>query len=93
MLDMTATKEGISVLIEDDGEGFDVDSFMHRTIYYEKDGRGLGLIGMKERAALLNGFFNIYSSPGNGTRIVLGAKLLPDEDRAEEIMSRYAFNC
>ncbi|MBI5741449.1 MAG: HAMP domain-containing protein [Nitrospirae bacterium] len=82
ILDMTVTKESISVLIEDDGEGFDVDALMHRKINYENDGRGLGLIGMKERASLLNGSLHVRSSPGNGTRITLQAKMMSDDVRA-----------
>jgi signal transduction histidine kinase len=57
----------LSVDIEDDGKGFDVPSALQRT----EDGRGLGLLGMKERTALVNGSLDIYSRPGSGTRITL----------------------
>lgn len=57
----------LSVDIEDDGKGFDVTSALQRS----EDGRGLGLLGMKERAALVNGSLYIYSQPGSGTRITL----------------------
>jgi signal transduction histidine kinase len=38
-------------------------------------GRGLGLLGMRERLALLGGAASIESSPGHGTRVVLRAPL------------------
>jgi PAS domain S-box-containing protein len=58
--------QGWAVLVvEDDGRGFAVDG---------KDpggnaGRGLGLLGMRERVAFINGIFTIQSIPGEGTRI------------------------
>lgn len=58
--------DSVSVDIEDDGEGFDVYSALRHTT---DGGRGLGLLGMKERASLLEGRLQICSSPGNGTRV------------------------
>jgi len=55
----------ITVHIEDDGQGFDPDEAMRAT----KEGRGLGLLSMKERAELLGGSLNIKSKPGQGTQI------------------------
>lgn len=57
----------ISLDIEDDGKGFDVGSALKRT----EDGRGLGLLGMKERVYLRDGKVLICSEPGAGTRISL----------------------
>jgi two-component system sensor histidine kinase DegS len=57
----------IAVHIEDDGKGFDLDEAMRAT----REGRGLGLLSMKERAALLGGVLNIRSQPGQGTQIGL----------------------
>ena len=55
-------KYDISLIIEDDGIGFDTDK--------KTDGKaGLGLIGMRERATLLGGNLEIESSPGNGTTL------------------------
>lgn len=57
--------------IEDDGEGFDPASI-------EKpgpDGRGLGLLGLRERAELLGGRATIDSSPGAGTRVLVEVPL------------------
>jgi len=57
----------IRVDIEDDGKGFDVKSALKRT----EDGRGLGILGMKERVYLMDGKVLICSEPGCGTRISL----------------------
>jgi signal transduction histidine kinase len=53
---------GIIFVAEDDGIGFDTD-------IVGKDKRSLGLLGMRERASLLGGTFQLRSSPGRGTRI------------------------
>lgn len=50
--------------IEDDGCGFDPSQL---SLHSEQ--RHLGLISMSERAELLGGKFQLYSSPGAGTRI------------------------
>ena len=47
---------------EDDGVGFD-------TQIIGTDKRNLGLLGMRERASLLGGNFQLRSNPGEGTRI------------------------
>ncbi|HXX80927.1 MAG TPA: HAMP domain-containing protein [Thermodesulfovibrionales bacterium] len=56
----------VCVDIEDDGEGFDVHSMLR---YTSDGGRGLGLLGMKERISLLDGKLEICSAPGSGTKI------------------------
>jgi PAS domain S-box-containing protein len=55
-------KYDISLIIEDDGVGFDPEKKSARR-------NGLGLTGMRERAALLGGRIEIESSPGAGTTI------------------------
>src|SRR5579884_889802 len=52
---------GVVAVIEDDGAGFD-----QRTV---RDG-GVGLLGMRERLALLDGRLEIESRPGAGTTVV-----------------------
>jgi len=52
----------IIFLAEDDGCGFD-------TGIIDKDKRSLGLLGMRERAHLLGGSFQLRSKPEEGTRI------------------------
>ena len=52
---------GVSLLVEDTGNGFDIDEA-------RKSG-GLGLISMEERVRLVNGKFKIRSQPGVGTTV------------------------
>jgi signal transduction histidine kinase len=60
---VTLTRKGASVLavVEDDGRGFDVAA---------AGNGGLGLVGMRERLALLGGRLTIEASPGSGTTLV-----------------------
>jgi PAS domain S-box-containing protein len=48
--------------VRDDGKGFDAEPAQTQTI-------GLGLLGMKERAALVGGRTRITSAPGKGTTV------------------------
>jgi signal transduction histidine kinase len=57
----------VRVTIEDDGQGFDTHS-VSRSPYKT---RGLGLLGMEERAQLAGGSFRLDSQLGQGTRITL----------------------
>jgi signal transduction histidine kinase len=52
------------LVIEDNGEGFDPEAM-------DVKERGIGLMGMKERAALIGASFEIESRPGDGTSIFL----------------------
>ncbi len=62
--------------IEDDGKGFDVQEVAAST----DETRGLGLLGMKERAALFGGSVGIQSGPGQGTRIHIEVPVEDGED-------------
>jgi signal transduction histidine kinase/DNA-binding NarL/FixJ family response regulator len=53
---------GVTLLVQDDGEGFD------RSLVEDGE-HGLGLGGMAERARLLGGTLDLDSTPGWGTRI------------------------
>jgi signal transduction histidine kinase len=59
----------VRAIVEDDGIGFDV-----KTNHSE---RHLGLLGMRERAELLNGTLTIESSPERGTSIFIEIPLVP----------------
>jgi signal transduction histidine kinase len=59
------TAEMLRITIEDDGAGFDT------SLVRSPDRRGLGLIGIRERAAHLKGSVTIDSSPAFGTRLVV----------------------
>ena len=57
---LTRRGDTVSAIFEDDGRGFAVEA---------ADGDGLGLVGMKERLALLDGRLVVESSP-SGTMLV-----------------------
>jgi PAS domain S-box-containing protein len=63
----------VLAVVEDNGRGFDVETLAEPPVR----GRKLGLLGMRERAALLGGTLNVESTPGAGTsvfvRIPVGA--------------------
>lgn len=60
-------KSNISIMITDNGKGFDVED----TIDWKKDGKSFGIIGMRERVELLQGYIDINSEPGAGTGIFI----------------------
>jgi two-component system sensor histidine kinase UhpB len=55
--------------IIDNGDGFDYAALLKMPSQERSLGRGLGLIGMQERALLLNGKLEIHATPGRGTRV------------------------
>jgi len=55
----------VTLLVEDDGRGFDVDEVLRSA----EEERRLGLFGIEERVALLGGTLTIESRPGQGTRL------------------------
>jgi len=58
---LTRKDSSVAVVIEDDGRGFSPESAA---------AEGLGLIGMRERLALVDGTLTVESSPGSGTTLV-----------------------
>jgi len=65
---LTCSDHELSLEIHDDGVGFDVET--------AKLAAGLGLISMRERIHLIGGKFEIWSSPGHGTRITARAPVV-----------------
>ncbi|MBN2705261.1 MAG: ATP-binding protein, partial [Deltaproteobacteria bacterium] len=57
----------LEVMVEDNGRGFAPAALAENS--------GLGLAGMRERAALIGGRLEVVSEPGRGARIVLRAPL------------------
>jgi PAS domain S-box-containing protein len=53
-------------IVEDDGRGFEPEK-----AETQPGGKGLGIIGMRERAALSRGTLEIESSPGIGTTVIV----------------------
>ena len=54
---------GVELRVRDNGHGFDSAA--------ERDGQGIGLSGMAERARLVGGELTVNSAPGSGTRVRL----------------------
>ncbi|MEM1118909.1 MAG: sensor histidine kinase, partial [Bacteroidota bacterium] len=64
----------LSIRIEDDGSGFDVDRHFLEGVAKE-DGSGMGLAFMQERVKYINGRLFINSDLGEGTRITINMPL------------------
>lgn len=64
---MKDSDQEFTMSMEDDGLGFDTESLIKDTL----SRRGLGILGMKERAALLKGRLTICSAPEAGTMVLL----------------------
>jgi PAS domain S-box-containing protein len=60
-ISLRQTGAALTVVIEDDGEGFEPE---RRTL---TPGSGMGLLCMEERARLLDGTLRVESAPGKGT--------------------------
>jgi signal transduction histidine kinase len=62
---LRADDDTITLLIRDDGVGFDLGAAQERAVA----GGSMGLLGMQEQVALAGGQFAITATPGAGTRI------------------------
>ena len=76
------TDAAMSILIEDDGAGFDVETAMGKEGGGEGDAH-FGLLGMRERAMIVGAQFTVASKKGQGTRVHVRFPLKP-EDMPEE---------
>lgn len=65
---LTVKQGALLLKVGDDGRGFDPDR-LHQ-------GQMLGLVGMRERAALVGGTLSVVSSPGRGTVVALRVPLV-----------------
>lgn len=68
------------LVIEDNGIGFDVDLKLNSAT----QGKSLGLLGIQERAFLINGQVDITSTPEQGTRISLTVPVTPRQRYTDE---------
>ncbi len=65
VVNLRVTGDDISLIIADNGKGFDTSLTSKKT---------LGLLGMKERAAMIGGDLKIISESGKGTTVLITAK-------------------
>ncbi len=66
--------DSVVLTVEDDGCGFDVAGL--REVGLRDSDRGLGILGMEERARLLGGHLTIDSDIGEGSRVVATVPLI-----------------
>lgn len=74
-VDVVQTSSELSVQVSDDGKGF--VAVPREAI----PGRKFGVLGMRERAASLNGSLNLISRSGLGTRVCLEIPLVAARDK------------
>lgn len=68
----------VALQISDDGQGFDLEGVLAQRL---QSGRGLGLLGMRERAELLGGRFEVRSEAGKGTRVSVRLPISASEEK------------
>jgi signal transduction histidine kinase/ABC-type uncharacterized transport system substrate-binding protein len=73
---LTRVGESIELAVSDDGSGFDVEAV-------RRDGRGLGLVSMEERARLAGGEVLIVSRPSRGTAVLVRVPMPESAEREE----------
>jgi len=71
-LNLSCQDSNISATIEDNGIGFEVDQILT----FASEGKGVGLVAIRERVAALDGRFDIHSAPGLGTRLSVRLPIL-----------------
>lgn len=59
----------VTLAVEDDGKGFDPS-----TVVTRGEG-GYGLLGIRERAAVMKGTFSLQTAPGAGTKVLVTVPL------------------
>jgi len=78
---LRAEKNKAMLSVQDDGKGFDTEEFFARG-----SEASLGILGMRERVALLGGTFSVVSGRGLGTRIVV--EVSPEVPVAEAVVGK-----
>ncbi len=70
-IDLHFNHKQLKMTVSDNGEGFDAKETLKT-----RGGKGsLGLLSMKERAELIHADLKIESEPGDGTKVILKAKI------------------
>ncbi|RPJ56047.1 MAG: GAF domain-containing protein [Dehalococcoidia bacterium] len=80
VLEPNAREDKLTVLIKDNGAGFDVQAVKAK---YDERG-SLGMINMQERAGVINGSFKIRSEVGKGTEVLLSLPLTENLLRSKD---------
>jgi signal transduction histidine kinase len=70
------------ITIEDDGVGADTQGRLSET-----SGRGLGLVGIRERASALSGTVRFESASGKGTRLTVELPLADSRSETEAVVA------
>ena len=78
-VELSGTSNEVYLTVSDMGAGFDTDAAM--------DGRGLGLISMRERVSLVGGTISIVSKPLGGTKISVRIPLAAGSDTVQMTLS------
>ena len=68
--DAGGTRRELCGLVEDDGEGFDIEAVGRATPSW-----GVGLRSIRERAEMLGGTLRVDSEPSKGTRVEIRVPL------------------
>jgi len=66
IVELVYRDDAVSVLVADNGRGFDIDKVMSDKVH-----RSWGLLGIQERASLLGGQVRVDSQSGVGTRVMI----------------------
>jgi PAS domain S-box-containing protein len=66
LVKLHADSRTVGLVVNDDGRGFDVQTTLKRSNQLN----GIGLLGMQERLELLEGWLEVQSWPGQGTRLI-----------------------
>jgi signal transduction histidine kinase len=73
-VDLGGENGNLRLQVHDNGRGFDVESVQAKAV-------GLGLIGIKERAAIVDARAKIISSPNKGTTVEVSLPLTSSSER------------
>jgi PAS domain S-box-containing protein len=78
-VDLSCENGNLRLQVRDNGRGFDADAVQAQAV-------GLGLVGIKERAALVDARAKIISSPNNGTTVEVSLPLAFPPERESRVI-------